>query len=171
MSDKYKENASNSDETPLEAPTSYSFVNFSPASPVEDKKAPEELAEIAVDEIVDAVVPAPKDDSKSAPKIVKSKKSAGSTGTVLTSDITVSKSKIVFESLFERNSRSVGVLQIRLIELGYPSAGEDKRGFLSSGTKKAIEEFQDDNGLEAFSFNDGKVVDSIFAGTPVVLAL
>lgn len=87
--------------------------------------------------------------------------------TVLTSDITVSCEKFVFESLFERNSRSVGVAQIRLAELGYLSANDDKRGFLSVGTLQAIQEFAKDNKLEADNLKDEKLVSAIFAGTPV----
>jgi peptidoglycan hydrolase-like protein with peptidoglycan-binding domain len=87
--------------------------------------------------------------------------------TILTSDITVSCEKFVFESLFERNSRSVGVAQIRLAELGYLSANDDKRGFLSAGTLQAIQEFAKDNKLEADNLKDEKLVSAIFAGTPV----
>lgn len=87
--------------------------------------------------------------------------------TILTSDITVSCEKFVFESLFERNSRSVGVAQIRLAELGYLTANDDKRGFLSAGTLQAIQEFAKDNKLEADNLKDEKLVSAIFAGTPV----
>jgi hypothetical protein len=87
--------------------------------------------------------------------------------TILTSDITVSREKFVFESLFERNSRSVGVAQIRLAELGYATANDDKRGFLSAGTLQAIQEFAKDNKLEADNLKDEKLISAIFAGTPV----
>jgi peptidoglycan hydrolase-like protein with peptidoglycan-binding domain len=87
--------------------------------------------------------------------------------TVLTSDITVSCEKFVFESLYERNSRSVGVAQIRLAELGYLSANDDKRGFLSAGTLQAIQEFAKDRGLEADNLQDEALISAIFAGTPV----
>jgi len=87
--------------------------------------------------------------------------------TILTSDITVSCEKFVFESLFERNSRSLGVAQIRMAELGYATANDDKRGFLSAGTLQAIKEFAKDHGLEADNLKDEKLVSAIFAGTPV----
>jgi hypothetical protein len=87
--------------------------------------------------------------------------------TILTSDITVSREKFVFESLFERNSRSVGVAQIRLAELGYLTANDDKRGFLSVGTLQAIQEFAKDHGLKADNLKDEALVSAIFAGTPV----
>jgi hypothetical protein len=117
----------------------------------------EEKAEAAVE-----VVPPVKKDS---PK----EKQTGSKSvpTILTSDITVSCEKFVFESLFERNSRSVGVAQIRLAELGYATANDDKRGFLSVGTLQAIQEFAKDHGLEADNLKDEKLVSAIFAGTPV----
>lgn len=87
--------------------------------------------------------------------------------TILTSDISVSCEKFVFESLFERNSRSVGVAQIRLAELGYATANDDKRGFLGAGTLQAIQEFAEDHGLEADNLKNKELVSAIFAGTPV----
>jgi peptidoglycan hydrolase-like protein with peptidoglycan-binding domain len=123
--------------------------------PLADAK--EEKVEAAVE-----VVPPVKKDS---PK----EKQTGSKSvpTILTSDITVSCEKFVFESLFERNSRSVGVAQIRLAELGYATANDDKRGFLSVGTLQAIQEFAKDHGLGADNLKDEKLVSAIFAGTPV----
>lgn len=90
--------------------------------------------------------------------------------TVLTEEITVYVSKLVHKNIFERNSRSVGVTQIRLMELGYASAGGDKRGYLGDDTLSAIQEFQRDNKLADLSFSDEKVVRAIFAGTPVVVS-
>lgn len=92
-----------------------------------------------------------------------------SVATILTSDITVSREKLVFESLFERNSRSVGVTQIRLAELGYVTANDDKRGFLSVGTLQAVQEFAEDHGLDANNLKDEALVSAIFAGTPVTI--
>jgi len=91
--------------------------------------------------------------------------------TVLSSDIFVSRTKIVFESLYEHNSRSVGVLQIRLLELGYVAAGSDNRGYLSDGTLAAIKEFADDHGLEANKIDNEQLVKAIFAGTPVTVGV
>jgi hypothetical protein len=54
-----------------------------------------------------------------------------------------------------------------LAELGYLSANDDKRGFLSAGTLQAIQEFAKDNKLEADNLKDEKLVSAIFAGTPV----
>jgi peptidoglycan hydrolase-like protein with peptidoglycan-binding domain len=115
------------------------------------------------EEVVEAtpVVEAKKDSPKE-------KQVAGkNVPTILTSDITVSREKFVFESLFERNSRSVGVAQIRLAELGYLTANDDKRGFLSAGTLQAIQEFAKDHGLGADNLKDEALVSAIFAGTPV----
>jgi peptidoglycan hydrolase-like protein with peptidoglycan-binding domain len=81
----------------------------------------------------------------------------------------VSRGKIVFESLYEHNSRSVGVLQIRLLELGYVAAGSDNRGYLSDGTLAAIKEFAGDHGLEANKIDNEQLMKSIFAGTPVTV--
>lgn len=85
-------------------------------------------------------------------------------------DMTVSVSKLVFESLFERNSRSVGLVQIRLVELGFMSAGADRRGWLSAGTKEALEEYAKSKSVEG-AYNSDAVVRSLFARTPVTIAV
>jgi len=126
------------------------------------EEEPEVVVEVVEEKKVVAPTPAaaaPKGD-KAEPKSVP---------TVLTSDITVSRGKIVFESLYEHNSRSVGVLQIRLLELGYVAAGSDNRGYLSDGTLAAIKEFADDHGLEANKIDNEQLMKSIFAGTPVTV--
>jgi DNA polymerase III alpha subunit len=126
----------------------------------EETEAPLAVAEATEEEAVVEATP-----------VVEVKKEKQSNGknvpTILTSDITVSREKFVFESLFERNSRSVGVAQIRLAELGYATANDDKRGFLSAGTLQAIQEFAKDNKLEADNLKDEKLISAIFAGTPV----
>jgi hypothetical protein len=83
-------------------------------------------------------------------------------------DMSVSVSKLVYESLFERNSRSVGLVQIRLIEQGYMSAGSDRRGWLSAGTKEALEQYATDNKIEG-AYNTDAVVRALFARTPVTV--
>jgi hypothetical protein len=109
------------------------------------------------------VEPAPRED--------KPKKSAAvSDETVVTTipeGLKVELSKVVFQSLYERNSRSVGLIQIRLIELGYLSAGADKRGYLSVGTKKALEEYADKK--KTGNFNSEENIKSVFQGTPVTV--
>jgi hypothetical protein len=126
------------------------------------EEEPEVVVEVVEEKKVEAPTPAaaaPKGD-KAEPKSVP---------TVLTSDITVSRGKIVFESLYEHNSRSVGVLQIRLLELGYVAAGSDNRGYLSDGTLAAIKEFAGDHGLEANKIDNEQLMKAIFAGTPVTV--
>ena len=96
------------------------------------------------------------------------KKSDEVVPTVIPEDTQVELSKFVFESLFERNSRSVGLTQIRLLELGYVSAGSDKRGWLSTGTKQALEDFSSDKGITA-DYASEEVLSAVFEGTPVTL--
>jgi peptidoglycan hydrolase-like protein with peptidoglycan-binding domain len=130
----------------------------------EETEAPLVVADATEEEEVAEATPVV-EVKKDSPK---EKQSSGkNVPTILTSDITVSCEKFVFESLFERNSRSVGVAQIRLAELGYATANDDKRGFLSAGTLQAIKEFAKDHGLEADNLKDEKLVSAIFAGTPV----
>ena len=130
----------------------------------EETEAPLVVAEATEEEEVAEATPVV-EVKKDSPK---EKQSNGkNVPTILTSDITVSREKFVFESLFERNSRSVGVAQIRLAELGYLTANDDKRGYLSAGTLQAIQEFAKDQGLEADNLKDEKLISAIFAGTPV----
>jgi hypothetical protein len=126
----------------------------------------EEEPEVVVEAVEEKKVVAPT-PAAAAPK--GDKADPKSVPTVLTSDITVSRGKIVFESLYEHNSRSVGVLQIRLLELGYVAAGSDNRGYLSDGTLAAIKEFAGDHGLEANKIDNEQLMKSIFAGTPVTV--
>jgi hypothetical protein len=85
-------------------------------------------------------------------------------------DMAVYASKLVYESLYERNSRSVGLTQVRLIELEYMSAGEDRRGWLSAGTKEALEAFMADKKLTG-NYSDLEVLEVLFQGTPVEVLL
>lgn len=92
--------------------------------------------------------------------------------TVLTSDIRVSRAKLIYRNQFEHNSRSVGVVQIRLLELGYMDAGSDKRGYLDDGTRLAISKFGKDNGFAGGTdLQDEALIKAIFAGTPVTVGI
>jgi len=87
---------------------------------------------------------------------------------IIPDGVQVELSKLVFESIFERNSRSVGLTQLRLIELGYMSAGSDKRGWLSSGTKDALESFASDNG-NVGDYNGEENIIALFADTAATI--
>ena len=97
-------------------------------------------------------------------------KPAPEQGVAWSQDMSVSVSKLVYESLFERNSRSVGLVQIRLVELGYMTAGADRRGWLSAGTKEALESYAKDNNIVG-EYNTDAVVRPLFAKTPVTIAV
>ena len=113
----------------------------------------------------------PVEEASVVPEKKKAAKSESDEGSVAWSqDMTISISKLVYESLFERNSRSVGLTQIRLIELGYMSAGTDRRGWLSAGTKEALEQYAKDNNI-AGEYNTEAVVRALFARTPVTVSL
>jgi hypothetical protein len=75
-------------------------------------------------------------------------------------------SKIVFESLYSRNSNSVVILQTRLVELGYTSARDDKQGWISVGTAKALEDFKSDNAVTASLYSQ-EMIEAVFVGTSV----
>jgi hypothetical protein len=107
-------------------------------------------------------------DSKNSAARVKKSDTPSSAASELEAGTVVLMSKLVFES-FEHRSASVSVLQTRLMELGYATAGDDKHGWLSAGTKEALQKFATDNGLEAKSFLDEKVMKAVFANTKVTI--
>jgi hypothetical protein len=123
----------------------------------------EKETETEKEEAVDTTSPAPKAQGGK-------NSSRAAVPTVLTEDITVHRHKLVHNNIFERNSRSVGVTQIRLLELGYASAGGDKTGFLGDDTLSALADFQKDNRLADLAFNDERVLKAIFKDTPVTVA-
>lgn len=114
---------------------------------------PEEVVAVAVEEPI-----AP------AEKKTRGKKSL--VGSQIADGTSVYLSKVVFESEYAKNSNSVAVLQIRLSELGYITAGDDKQGWISAGTAQALEEFKSDNAVEADLYSE-ELIKAVFAGTSV----
>jgi len=56
--------------------------------------------------------------------------------------LTVTASALVFSPSI-RNSMSVGIIQDRLAELGFPDARSDIRGWFHNGTARAVRDFQE----------------------------
>lgn len=125
----------------------------------EQETTPPETAETVVEEKT------PEAPIKETPK--KPAQTSGAVPTVIPEGLKVELSKVVFESLYERNSRSVGLIQIRLIELGYMSAGADKRGWLSVGTRQALEELAKKK--KTGNYDSEETIRAVFKGTPVTL--
>ncbi len=139
-----------------------------PVEPVAVAVEPETIPVVmaaAVEEAAPAVEAAP----VVAAKRNKGKKS--STSAVIPTEIeegsVVLLSKLVFQSNTEQNSNSVRVLQARLMEHGYITAGDDKPGWVSTGTAEALEDYKKDNGIEADSIYAEDVIKSLFVGTSV----
>lgn len=76
------------------------------------------------------------------------------------SSVTVTLSALVYHAT-QRRSISVLAVQNRLAELGYPSAKADLGGWLSNGTKDALDEYQQSIGAESWA----DAVRSLFDGT------
>lgn len=76
------------------------------------------------------------------------------------SGVTVALSALVYHAP-QRRSLSVLAVQNRLAELGYPSAKADLGGWLSNGTKDALDEYQQSIGAESWA----DAVRSLFDGT------
>ena len=96
---------------------------------------------------------------------VKSKNDAPAPSKLAASNKVVSLSKLVFESK-SRNSASVSLVQVRLVELGFLDAGSDKYGWLSAGTMKSLAQFAKTT-VEKVNAQDEKLISRLFEGTSV----
>lgn len=76
------------------------------------------------------------------------------------SNVTVVLSALVYHAP-QRRSISVVAVQNRLAEMGYPSAKADLSGWLSNGTKDALNEYQQSVGADSWA----DAVRELFAGT------
>ena len=129
-------------------------------TPAEPELEPE-LEQVA--EVVDtpaepaAVAEAP------AAEEAKSKKSDAAEAAAYQDGEVVVLSKLVLSSN-ERNSRSVALVQERLIAKGYVDADIDKRGWYKENTHKALLEFCGDEGINE------STVSKLFADTKVSIA-
>jgi hypothetical protein len=129
-------------------------------TPAEPELEPE-LEQVA--EVVDtpaepaAVAEAP------AAEEAKSKKSDAAEPAAYQDGEVVVLSKLVLSSN-ERNSRSVALVQERLVAKGYVDADIDKRGWYKENTHKALLEFCGDEGINE------STVSKLFADTKVSIA-
>ena len=129
-------------------------------TPAEPELEPE-LEQVA--EVVDtpaepaAVAEAP------AAEEAKSKKSDAAEPAAYQDGEVVVLSKLVLSSN-ERNSRSVALVQERLVAKGYVDADMDKRGWYKENTHKALLEFCGDEGINE------STVSKLFANTKVAIA-
>ena len=127
-----------------------------PAQPEPMRIEPEAPEAEVVEEVVAVVEPVEEPKSKNdAP--VQSKLAA--------SNKVVSLSNLVFESK-SRNSASVGLVQFRLVELGFVDAGSDKYGWLSAGTMKSLAQFAKTS-VDKVNTQDEKLISRLFEGTSV----
>ena len=75
-------------------------------------------------------------------------------------------SSLEFQAVGKR-SLSVAYVQERLLDLGFGEAGSDKRGWLSDGTRKALNEFAGSDVVVSGVVKDIAVIERLFAGTAV----
>ena len=145
-----------SEPTPVLASAEVVPTFAPPAQPEPMRIEPEAPEAEVVEEVVAVVEPVEESKSKNdAP--VQSKLAA--------SKKVVSLSNLVFESK-SRNSASVGLVQFRLVELGFLDAGSDKFGWLSAGTMKSLAQFAKTS-VEKVKTQDEKLISRLFEGTSV----
>lgn len=83
-------------------------------------------------------------------------------------EVSVKVSALTF-SPRRRNSESVAMLQRRLSDLGYAAARSDLRGWFHENTRKALEEWQADNGAEVTGICDLDEMRYLFDGAEVTV--
>ena len=156
MSDELNQEAPVSWEAPTEAEApAVVEVVYTPAEP-EPVVVPEPEPVVEVVATPEPVV----EVEKPAAEVAKSKKPAA---TSYQDGEVVVLSKLVLSSN-ERNSRSVALVQERLVAKGYVDADMDKRGWYRENTQKALLEFCGDEGINE------STVSKLFADTKVSIA-
>lgn len=73
-------------------------------------------------------------------------------------------SAIIYKNVYSHRSTSVYHVQRRLAEWGYPEGVLDSQGYYGDPTKSAVEDFQNDQGLEATGLMDAPTLEALFAG-------
>jgi murein L,D-transpeptidase YcbB/YkuD len=73
-------------------------------------------------------------------------------------------SAIIYKNVYSHRSTSVYHVQRRLGEWGYPGGEMDEQGYYGDPTKSAVEDFQNDQGLEATGLMDAPTLEALFAG-------
>jgi hypothetical protein len=113
------------------------------------------------------VVPEPEVVVASAPEVVEEPiaKSKNDTAPAAKNKQVVHLSALVFASN-SRNSVSVGLVQDRLLELGFSDAGVDKNGWLGKGTLKSLADFAKTS-VDKCNPQDSTMISKLFAGTSV----
>ena len=129
-------------------------------TPAEPELEPE-LEQVA--EVVDTPAEPAAAAEAPAAEEAKSKKSDAAEAAAYQDGEVVVLSKLVLSSN-ERNSRSVALVQERLVAKGYVDADIDKRGWYKENTHKALLEFCGDEGINE------STVKKLFANTKVAIA-
>jgi hypothetical protein len=150
--------------------SSYSYEAEPVAVPVEpafeEQIVVESYAVEPVEPEVVAVEPAVAEEVAEEP-VAKSKKSKSPAVDDYADDEVVVLSSLVFEA-GSRNSRSVALVQERLVALGHEDAGSDQRGWLSAGTKTALAEFCG-CAVEECKVDCADTIGRLFEGTSVTV--
>ncbi len=146
--------------------------NFFP-EPVQVEPAFEEQLVVEAYPEVEVVYTEPAAEPVEEPAVVpvaepkaKSKKVSQPEPVVYAEGEVVYLSSLVYEG-YARNSRSIDLVQQRLIELGFYDAGTDEPGWFSIGTKTALKYFAGCADDEECNIDCKEDIEKLFAGTSV----
>jgi hypothetical protein len=121
-----------------------------------------------VEEVVVVVEPTPEvvvEPTPAAVEEVAKSKNEDSEPAAGSEERVVHTSALVFKSN-SHNSVSVGLVQGRLVEMGFVAASSDKYGWLCEGTMEALAAFANTS-VEEVNLKDASMIEALFAGTQV----
>jgi hypothetical protein len=137
-------------------------IHEEPVVPVEEPRVEEVIVEPTPEVVVEPTPPAVEElvaKSKNEEHVAAAAPDHGLDEKV------VHTSALVFKSN-SHNSVSVGLVQGRLVEMGFVAASSDKYGWLCEGTMEALAAFANTS-VEEVNLKDASVIEALFAGTQV----
>jgi hypothetical protein len=131
------------------------------AEPVHEEPVVVFVEEPKVEEII-VIEPTPEVVVEPTPAVVEEVAAAPARGS---KQKVVDTSALIFKA-GSRNSVSVGLVQERLVELGFGDAGSDRYGWLCEGTMKSLAEFASTS-VDKVNLKDASLIEKLFEGTQV----
>ena len=135
-------------------------IHEEPVVPVEEPRVEEVIVEPTPVVVVEPTPPVVEEP------VAKSKNEDESPASAHGSEEKVVDTSVLIFKAGAHNSASVGLVQERLVELGFTDAGSDMYGWLCEGTMKSLAEFANTS-VEEVNPKDASLIEKLFEGTQV----
>lgn len=135
-------------------------IHEEPVVPVEEPRVEEVIVEPTPEVVVEPTPPVVEEP------VAKSKNEDESPASAHGSEEKVVDTSVLIFKAGAHNSASVGLVQERLVELGFTDAGSDMYGWLCEGTMKSLAEFANTS-VEEVNPKDASLIEKLFEGTQV----